>query len=280
MRSKACPHIGLPDDPETFQAYPSDANICHRARPPATPNFNHQSSYCLTISFGHCPMLATSASMPLPLELQVEASSTQKRWWIGGSIAAVAVLIFLAIIWWQGGRPASSAPLMTETIHVVATRTPAQPTVTLASVLTPTVSPTMDFAITPTAPEVPTEVLQPTVTPEVKSSPTACAVPAGWVAYVVRSGDTLSSIGQVFRVSVRDLQAGNCMGVTVTIYVNQKLYVPNVSTSTPASQPTSTSVQVSPTSSPPPTDTPTVHPSNTPIPTSTPTDTVEPKTYP
>ncbi len=60
-----------------------------------------------------------------------------------------------------------------------------------------------------------------------------CGAPAGWITYIVRSGDTLFSISQMFRVTVAELQRANCLGSSTFIQAGQRLKVPNVPTSTP-----------------------------------------------
>lgn len=105
-------------------------------------------------------------------------------------------------------------------------------------------------------------------------APTAvpCGAPAGWVTYSVQPGDTLYHIATLYRVTVAQLMNANCLTSTV-IYTGQRLYVPNVSTSTPSF------VTAVPTPSDTPTlgpvaDTPT--PTGTTIPTATPTFTGTP----
>jgi LysM repeat protein len=112
----------------------------------------------------------------------------------------------------------------------------------------------------------------------------ACGAPSGWVTYIVQPGDTLYHIADLYRVTVTQLMNANCLTSTV-IYVGQRLYVPNVATSTPpfvfpTATPTETATPggATDTTTPtptqqPPTDTPT--PTATPVPpdTATPTPT-------
>lgn len=95
-----------------------------------------------------------------------------------------------------------------------------------------------------------------------------CAPPFGWVRnYVVQRGDTLFSIALTYNITYPQLQRGNCMGTSTTIYAGQRLWVPNVPTRTPIpgtttipESPTDTSV---PTTAVPPTDTATELPTAT-----------------
>ena len=60
-----------------------------------------------------------------------------------------------------------------------------------------------------------------------------CGPPAGWTFYTVQVGDNLYRISLKYRISVAELQLANCMGSSTEITAGQKLYVPNVATSTP-----------------------------------------------
>lgn len=132
------------------------------------------------------------------------------------------------------------------------------------------------------------------VPPVPTATPIPCGAPFGWVQYIVQPGDNLYRISQLFRVTVSELQQANCLGYSTTIYTGQKLWVPNVATSTPplppvtiefpsstpvptnTATPTTTST-VTPTT--PPTNT-SVPPTETPSPTPTPTGTNTPPTPP
>lgn len=55
---------------------------------------------------------------------------------------------------------------------------------------------------------------------------TVCGKPAGWVAYRVRSGDTLYSLSRLTGVSVYQIQQANCLGASTLIVTGQYLYLP------------------------------------------------------
>jgi len=81
-----------------------------------------------------------------------------------------------------------------------------------------------------------------------------CFPPNSWVKkHVVRAGENLFRIAMSYGITYPQLQAGNCMGGSTTIFVGQLLWVPNVSTITPL----------------PPTITFTIAVTNTPVSTST-----------
>ena len=101
-----------------------------------------------------------------------------------------------------------------------------------------------------------------------------CGPPSGWVRnYVVQRGDTLFSIALAYNITYPQLQRGNCMGNSTTIYAGQRLWVPNVPTRTPI--PGVTTIPEFPTDTPlpptdaPPTDTATEPPTATSLPTVT-----------
>jgi LysM repeat protein len=119
------------------------------------------------------------------------------------------------------------------------------------------------------------------VPPVPTSVPTACRPPGNWVVYRVQPGDNLYRISLKYRITVAQLQRGNCMGTSQLIYSGQRLYVPNVATSTPDATNTpapSATLPPTATDSPvplTPTDTPvppsaTTAPSDTPAPSATP----------
>jgi LysM repeat protein len=98
-----------------------------------------------------------------------------------------------------------------------------------------------------------------------------CGPPFGWVRnYIVQRGDTLFSIALAYNITYPQLQRGNCMGSSTTIYAGQRLWVPNVPTRTPVpgittipETPTASQTSVPPTTAVPPTDTATEPPTAT-----------------
>ncbi len=115
---------------------------------------------------------------------------------------------------------------------------------------------------------VPPQASSPTPRPAPPRPP--CGPPWGWVPHIVQPGENLYRISLAYRVSVAALQTANCLNGTL-IYVGQRLWVPNVPTSTPqwTATPTPTAT---PTLTPTPTATPTGEATDTPTPTPTPTD--------
>ncbi len=113
------------------------------------------------------------------------------------------------------------------------------------------------------------------------TSKPSCRKRTDWVTYIVKQGDTLSSIARSVNISVDTLKRGNCL-LSDKIYAGQELLVPytpwptrtptRTATRTPTKTPTHTPTGTPPTDTPTPTptSTPTVTPTGTP-PTDTPT---------
>jgi LysM repeat protein len=114
------------------------------------------------------------------------------------------------------------------------------------------------------------------------ATPIPCGAPAKWVIYIVKPGDTLYNISQLYNITVPELQLANCLNTTI-IRVGQRLYVPpwppktftptTTSTATATGSPTATSTETpttvstdTPTNTPVPSDTPTTAPTETPTP--------------
>ncbi|MEW6084613.1 MAG: LysM peptidoglycan-binding domain-containing protein [Chloroflexota bacterium] len=110
--------------------------------------------------------------------------------------------------------------------------------------------------------------------------PIVCGPPSSWVrAYAVQAGDNLYRISLLYRTTVEQLQSANCMGASITIYTGQRLWVPNVPTSTPGvmitlmfptSTPSYTPIPPTFTVTPMPTKTSTFLPTLTSVPTASP----------
>ncbi len=137
----------------------------------------------------------------------------------------------------------------------------------------------IDPAVTPGqiifVPALPTATAILTFTP----LPTVCGPPLSWQLYIVRPGDTLSSLARATGTTVQQLMLANCLD-TDQIKIGQRLFVPRLPIPTPTRTPLPT---IMPTPSPTATDT--QMPSDTPTPsiqppsatpTETPTDTPTP----
>lgn len=141
--------------------------------------------------------------------------------------------------------------------------------VTGEAIVDPGAEPTPEASPVATAPETgtvtataeppsPTPTATPTETPTSTSTATATALPptplppGAGSTYIIRSGDSLYSIGQRFGVTVDALRAANGMTGSTRLQVGQKLIIPGVgapAAATATSQPRATAT---PTSAPTP----------------------------
>ena len=85
--------------------------------------------------------------------------------------------------------------------------------------------------LTPTIVQATATLLSPT--PTITATIYRCGAPAGWVAYIVRQGDTLFRLSWLTGVSVFQVQQANCMGRSTTIVTGQTLYLPFIPVFTP-----------------------------------------------
>jgi hypothetical protein len=155
-----------------------------------------------------------------------------------------------------------------------------------------TATPAITLTQTATLTATPTTTSQPTRERSGQNKPkaTTCAGhPAGWVLYIVRSGDTLTRIGILTGVNWVVLRNANCLPSSL-IRTGQRLWVPRppvvtaVRTATPRPTRTATLTRTSPpTTQPPDTPVPTdterptePPPSDTPVPSDTPLPTAYP----
>ncbi|MCB0208742.1 MAG: LysM peptidoglycan-binding domain-containing protein [Anaerolineae bacterium] len=211
-----------------------------------------------------------------------ESSSITQRLLIGAAtliviVLTVAAAIFLALPGDNDNTPTETlTPAATDVGDLSETATPS-PT-TLPPTDTPTSSPPAEttpieeqaLTDTPTSTSTATATatatsttLPPTPTPVVITptraviivtatppaatfTPNPCAPPQGWVEYVVRPGDTLSSLAIKVNISQTNLQQTNCLASSV-LQTSQVIYLPFIppdatvtNTTTPTPNPTVT----------------------------------------
>jgi LysM repeat protein len=167
----------------------------------------------------------------------------------------------------------NTSPTANPTVQNTATPTPA-PSSTQKATGTYTASMTMTQTETSTPTSTKTRTPSPTLT-TTDPAGEVCGPPQGWVQYTVQPGDNLYQISLKFRTTVAALQAANCMGGSSIIVAGERIWVPNVATSTPEASNTPTRTNVPPTTVPTATSAATATvPTNTVAPTLT--DTLEP----
>jgi LysM repeat protein len=146
------------------------------------------------------------------------------------AVILVGLTLLVAIVLAMGERDlvASKVPTATAT----ATATVPLPT---ATVSVPTATPSRTPSSTPSpVPLTPSALPSPSPSPSFTPSPrpqssvvTYCLVPSNWRSYIVQRGESLSSLARRFSISQSTLMRANCL-TSVTLYIGQRLYVPNV----------------------------------------------------
>jgi LysM repeat protein len=142
----------------------------------------------------------------------------------GSSILVTGALLVGSLL--IGPECGSALPEPAVTVVLAAPVQTAVPTVTA----TPT--PTATSTQTPTATPTPTQTSTPTATPSptfTRTSIPPClpARPRGWVAYIVRRGDTLFSLARSTGTTVAVIQRVNCLRGSLII-VGAKLWLPAI----------------------------------------------------
>jgi LysM repeat protein len=300
MESSTCPYLGLKTDPNTPLSFASQGNYCHRARPVAPVNRDHQLKYCLSKDYPSCPVYTRDNVAPLPLEIY----SNEYRQKIIRSIfqvISIVVLLYFTVftseMWWSNSGSKwydkYLGELITEDIlDSNSSPIPAsQPPILDTDIKSPNATLSEDLSLsTQESTELPMG---------------SCKPPDGWVSYTVQPTDSLFRLSLIFGISVVDIRSANCFQEDEIVHPGQVVYIPPTPTATPTSTPTLTPTirRILPTltytskptakppkpTSPPPTSTPKptqVPPTSTPIPptvpptkTSEPTPTLAPPAY-
>jgi hypothetical protein len=69
-KAEFCPHLGLREDEQTCLAYPSEWNLCYRAKPVWGVSLEHQRKICLSPVYARCPLFQRERVGPLPKQLR------------------------------------------------------------------------------------------------------------------------------------------------------------------------------------------------------------------
>lgn len=210
----SCPHLGLSDDPDTQMAYASRANICCRARPPASPSFAYQGATCLTLKHADCRVYNSLQPAPLPVELTELETAGKSRLPLLFSLVLGAVLITaLALFGYTRLSPDALAgflPISAATASPVPSLDPS-PTPSLTT-MPPTAKPT---AVPPTLTPVPS-TFTPTATPTPFSTPTSSSTSTQSPPTPGPAAETPFGPNNIFLVHV--IQAGESMPLIVARY--------------------------------------------------------------
>lgn len=147
---------------------------------------------------------------------------------LGAALVVTSVINLIVIGAVYSAAPFTPVPSSTATPTATWTLTrvfypTSTGTLTGTATQTPTATPSPTGTQTSTSTVTATQT--PSVTPTDTPTPTVCTPPAGWVIYIVQSGDNLYRIGRATGASVEQLKRANCL-ISDLIYPGQRLYVP------------------------------------------------------
>ncbi len=74
---EACSFLGLANDPDTFVAYISTGNFCHRKKRVKPAPEDHQARFCLGASHHNCPILTAAENK---LARSTPAARPKRQW--------------------------------------------------------------------------------------------------------------------------------------------------------------------------------------------------------
>ena len=216
-----CPYLGLLDDADSVQDYPSANNVCHHVAPLAAPTLTHQSNLCLTTQYAQCRVYNAEHNSKLPAELTIKQTRSSRkalRWAILG-LAAVAV--FLAgIILLNNARTNKQAPLS----NAVTTPTnTAVPFLLIGDATkTPTHQPTPKTA---TATQQPTESPTPELTRPPHTLDVVIGVQDKFIIHRVSSGESIQLFATQNNTTPNVIKSVN-HNLVVPIWVDSIIVIP------------------------------------------------------
>lgn len=192
--AQACPYLGLPDDSRSRFTFATPAHRCH-ANPSQMPiELAYQGSFCLSSSFPACQRFRTAK----PAARQGSGAGLVRRLRRAATLLAALALVLTAVLvairmGALGGSPARGglpAPSASSSASATETPTPG-----------------------------PSSSLAP------PSSPSGTGTPAP-IIHVVAEDEWLSSIAELYGVTVEAIQAANGIDDPNLIYLGQELVIP------------------------------------------------------
>ncbi|MFZ5878375.1 MAG: hypothetical protein ACOY0R_03300 [Chloroflexota bacterium] len=234
-----CPFLGLRGDPHSLMLFISPHNCCHRCKPVAFVNLEHQNDYCLAATHINCPVYSAEADRPLPRALRLKHTPQGNRlpwmaWLALLLLLAGALAIFLQQLF---AAPALLEPTAAPAIESSVTPPPAstptlQPTPTASTV--PSLTPTQPSP-TPSQTPIATPAAA-TFTPSLSVSATAASlprhaleVPIGrgqqFLIHRVLSGENLNTLAETYQTSIDAILAVN-YDLAVPIWADTLVVLP------------------------------------------------------
>jgi LysM repeat protein len=217
---ETCPYLGLPDDPRTRFTFATPAHRCHVKREPSPIGLGHQGTYCLSRDFPSCKrfrasaaptmmVVASSAVRPRSAPGDTPPMTRTRRLSVRRRVLLLLVLLAAAVL---------IGAIVSGTMGAIATAPATPPTADgLAASPSPSAAPSPSSAPAPS----PSPTALPSPSPTSTSSPGPIQT-----IYVVKPGDSLSSIAAKYGVTPQAIQQANKIKDPNVIQVGQKLIIP------------------------------------------------------
>lgn len=224
-----CPYLGWCTDRDTFAAYPSEANCCHRGNSPAPVMLSHQASFCLSDAYSACPMYLQPEGGTFPKKLRRKTRLNTGWWrWNGrrlklALIALVGVTIGIFFVFsftmsgdeWRALLGATATPWPTFTLTPEPTATPTStPTATFTP--TPTITPTFTPTFTPT----------PSPTPVIRALETPLGPKGQFIIHRVLPGEGWLTLAEHYHTSKEAIKAINPLPLNQTLWEGLIIVIP------------------------------------------------------
>lgn len=221
-----CPHLGLSDDSDTCISYPSDWNLCYKARSATAPRLEHQRAFCLSKEYTGCPVYLNQNIVSLPRELKLPHNPHRARSlnMLSAVLLGLLILTLAGLAYWQFIQQDGVLPFL-----------PQRNLFGLALSPTPTLAPTK-MLVTPTNQPIDTPTIAPTVQlilPVLPTKHLVCGSPLDtpigaqghFIIHQVADGQSMIAIMKQYSTTLDALEAVNYF-IPKPIWVGYNLVIP------------------------------------------------------
>jgi hypothetical protein len=233
ITNRPCPFLGLLDDPETSQGFPSIWNYCHHSQPIASPAIKHQKEFCLGGRHGECPVFLSRQASPLPTEIRAAITpvSGKRNQFLQKLVLGLTALgVILVLSWGRLGKGMLTFLGVGNSIQT--SLQAAYPTATIFLNLKVDKSPPASITFSPfptltISAQTSTPTLYLTLVPTNTPSQLDAVIGTDYkfVIHKVLDGETLNQYAAKYNTSVQTILAVN-HGITVPVWVNTLVVIP------------------------------------------------------
>jgi hypothetical protein len=234
--NRPCPFLGLLDDPETTQGFPSIWNYCHHSQPIALPAIEHQEEFCLGGKHRECRVFLSQQAVPLPADIRspIVPAGGKRSGLRQKLVVGLTTLGVILVLGWEISSkgmfaiPGIGKSTQTAIPTAISTATETPPPVTdipPSATMTSSPFPTLTILASPSTPYTPTLFI--TATPTVTPSQFDVLIGSDYkfVIHKVLTGEDLNQYAAKYNTSVETILAVN-HGITVPVWVNTLVIIP------------------------------------------------------